>query len=203
MPEQRHVFRLSRSLVVAIPPQVREHLGIDRGQAVYWHLARGGEAVITARAQRIGGRPEGLALERKLIAVEAELLRLRQRNEARDRTMYAEGWNAGAITTETRLMGPDGPSARRAHRRMFYRHVFRDATPAPPKPPRRRSARTEVVPGPDSLPLPGARPSPSAQVHEEGASPARHTPDPLPSSGLFEEGGVGAGRPLPGQPMSS
>lgn len=200
MPEQRQVFRLSRSLVVAIPVQVREHLGIHRGGAVYWHLARGGEAVVSLRAHRTGGRPDGIALERKLIAVEAELARVRQRHEARDRAMYAEGWNSGAITTETRLMGPDGPSARRAHRRMFYRHVFPDVKPTPPPPKRRRRARTETMPGPDQYSGPSAPSSPSAPVHEEERSSARPIPGPPPSPGVFEEGGVGAGRPLPGQP---
>jgi antitoxin component of MazEF toxin-antitoxin module len=178
MPEQRHVFRLGRSLVVAVPAAVREHLGVDRGAAVYWHLTRGGEAVVSTAAARSGGRPEGLALERKLRAAEAELVRLRQRNEARDRTMYAEGWNAGAITTQERLMRPQGASSERARRRKLYGYVFPDAADQARRTRRRRARATETAPGPDHYPAPDPSPSPALVEGEALAPGAKPTGQP-------------------------
>jgi hypothetical protein len=170
MPEQRHVFRLGRSLVLAVPAAVREHLGVDRGAAVYWHLTRGGEAVVSRAASRTGGRPEGLALQRKLRAAEAELARLRQRNEARDRTMYAEGWNAGALLTQERLTRPHGVSADRARRRKLYGYIFPEAAEQERRARRRAKRETETAPGPDHYPPPDP-PDPPVVSEEEARAP--------------------------------
>jgi len=127
MAEQRHVFLLSRSLVVALPAQVRKHLGVGRGDAVYWHLRRGQEAVLALVDARVGGHPEGMTLARKLAAALAEVARLTQRNEARDRTMYAEGYNVGYLHAQERLSAPGGASAERQRRRRVYASTFPEA----------------------------------------------------------------------------
>jgi antitoxin component of MazEF toxin-antitoxin module len=91
MAEQRHVFRVGKSLVVAVPARVREHMGVERGQAVYWHLVRGKEAVLTRRDRRAGGHPEGLALQRQLTAALAEVERLRRQLAARPQRLLNQG----------------------------------------------------------------------------------------------------------------
>jgi hypothetical protein len=124
MPEQRHVFRLSRSLVVALPPTVRRHLGVDRGQLVYWHAVRRGEAVLTKAARRAGGHPEGLALARELETARVEVLRLQQRNDARDRAMYAEGYALGRLDGEEVTRAPHGKRANALRGRRMAQHAW-------------------------------------------------------------------------------
>lgn len=149
MAEQRRVFRVGHSLVVALPPEVQEHVGVKRGQAVYWSVVRGGEAVISVKQDRRGGRPEGLALKRELAAARAEVERLKQRNDARDRSMYAEGYNVGYLKAQERLTAPVGRSAERQRRREVYRYAFG----AGPRPVERRR-KSETVPGPDQYVAP-------------------------------------------------
>jgi len=154
MADQRHAFRLSRSLVVVLPPLVQHHLGVKRGAAVYWHAKRKGEVVLTLHEKREGGHPEGLSLQRRLTAALAEVERLRQRNEARDRTMYAEGHSVGYQQATEALTKPHGPSATRQRRRKLSRLLD---TPAVERarsrlglPPRGVSVAGSV----DAIPLP-------------------------------------------------
>lgn len=95
MAEQRHARRVGHSVVVAIPARVKQHLGLDAGQPVYFHLARGGEVVLSVNATRAGGRPEGLALKRQLDEQIARNAILRNRVHTRDMTTLHEGMNAG------------------------------------------------------------------------------------------------------------
>src|SRR5262249_26306772 len=132
MAEQRHLLRLNRSIVVALPTTVLHHMGVGRGDAVYWYTTRKGEAVLAKRATRQGGQPEGLSLQRQLSAALAEVERLKQRNEARDRSLYAEGHFHGYRQAEERLTSPTGPSARRAARRRLYAYELPRVGSAPP-----------------------------------------------------------------------
>jgi antitoxin component of MazEF toxin-antitoxin module len=95
MPEQRHVYRLGNSMVVALPPAVRKHLGVERGGAVYWHLVRGHEAVLTKKERRKGGHPEGLALQRQLAHALAEVERLQKKLGARPMRLLHQGQSMG------------------------------------------------------------------------------------------------------------
>lgn len=95
MPEQRHVYRLGNSMVVALPPAVRKHLGVERGGAVYWHLVRGKEAVLTRKERRKGGHPEGLALQRQLAHALAEVERLQRKLGARPLRLLHQGQSIG------------------------------------------------------------------------------------------------------------
>jgi antitoxin component of MazEF toxin-antitoxin module len=147
MPEQRHVYRVGTSTVVALPPRVREHLAVKRGDAVYWHVTRGKEVVLSPLAQREGGRPEGLALERKLRAALAEIARLHASAAARERTLYAEGHTAGYRLAVDRYENPTSPSVVRA----LARRIRHDTTPsrsARRKAARARARQVDVIPTP-------------------------------------------------------
>src|SRR5574341_914183 len=95
MPEQRHVYRVGNSMVVALPARVREHLGLKAGESVYWHLVRHKEAVLTRKERRAGGHPEGLALQRELEAARRETERLRRKLGGRSLRVLGEGISQG------------------------------------------------------------------------------------------------------------
>jgi len=95
MAEQRRLFRSSHSVVVAVPSVVRQHLAVDRGQAVHWHVSSPGEVVLTKLPLRSGRPADPSELERELKAARLEVRRLRQRYHARERALYAEGYALG------------------------------------------------------------------------------------------------------------
>jgi antitoxin component of MazEF toxin-antitoxin module len=178
MPEQRHVFRLGRSLVVAVPPSVRRHLGVERGTPIYWFTDQKREVVVTPNARRTGGRPEGIALRRRIADLEAEVAHLKQRNEARDRSMHAEGYNVGYLKATEALMKPHGPSAERQRRRRLRAYMFPDAVEQ-----ERRAQRqaVETTPGPDQFPPPGEASAPSAPTRAgDTAAASERKPPALP-----------------------
>lgn len=203
MGEQRHVIRLNRSLVVALPRLVLLHLGVGRGDAVYWTTTRKGEVVLSKRPTRVGGPPEGLSLQRQLVAALEDVARLRLRNEARDRSMYAEGHAHGARQTEERLTSPGGPSSRRGIRRRLYAYGFPRVEEAPLAP-RRRRARRPVV----AVDLPELDPPYADDFDSQGrvkprAADATPSPD-LPSTSVLSGGDVASeGEAPPGHPQDS
>ena len=203
MPEARKPYKHGDSQVVALPRSVREHLGVEPGDHVYFHAVRGGEVVLAATSERRGGRPEGLALVRQLAKAKQRIRSL----EERVRVIREAAWNefraaeAGRVV-KLHLSGVPELNAIHEQLRDISAQLGLRSRPRWSRRPRGRR-RVETVPGPDSVPLPGAPSSPSAQVPEEGAAPARQSPDPLPSSGLSEERGDGAERPLSGHPMTS
>lgn len=170
MPEQRHVFRLGRSLVVAIPPSIRRHLGVERGTPIYWHTDQKREVVVTPNAKRTGGRPEGVALRRQVADLQAEVIRLKQRNEARDRSMYAEGYSVGRAQAEEVLMRPHGASAERQRRRRLRAYIFPDAVEQERRAKRRA---VEAAPGPDQY-----APTAEASAQRAPTPPGGDAPTP-------------------------
>jgi len=96
MPEQRRPYVVGSSIVVALPKAVREHLGVSPGQEVYWHLVRGKEAVLAMTAERKGGHPEGLKLQKELAAARKQIERLGRKAYARPEKAtnlgIAHGW---------------------------------------------------------------------------------------------------------------
>lgn len=159
MPEQRHIVRLGRSLVVVIPPRLIKHLGVSRGAEVYLFRVRRKEVVLSASAVRKGGHPEGLTLERQLGAAEKELALLRQRNEARDRSMYAEGYQLGYAKATERLTAPYGRSGEGQRRRQLYAQTFSEAARAERRERRKRSTpKVEAVETPVLEPPPETAP---------------------------------------------
>ena len=158
MPEQRQVYRAGNSLVVALPLSVREHLRIEPGETVYWHLVRGSEAIIGKRPRRVGGGPEGIALQKQLDAARAEIERLRRKLGARPRKVLGEGISHGfsvAMRAEGSLVNVlvaiehrlDTIEARLPMRRRD-RHGPNRPTPSPSAPPSSDvSAGEAVTPG--------------------------------------------------------
>jgi len=91
---------------------------------VYWHATRRAEVVLTKAAQRAGGHPEGLALERQLRVAQSEIIRLQQRNDARDRAMYAEGYALGRADGEEVTRAPHGARAAGLRHRRLAQHAW-------------------------------------------------------------------------------
>src|SRR5713101_9773073 len=97
MAEGRRLIKLKHSLVVAVPPVVREQLQLAQGQTVWWHLAWQGEALLSTAPQRADAYPGSHTLHEELVTLRARVLRLQQRNQARDDARYAEGYTLGRL----------------------------------------------------------------------------------------------------------
>jgi antitoxin component of MazEF toxin-antitoxin module len=145
MAEQRHAYRVGNSVVVALPKRVREHLGVEVGEQLYWYTTRPQEAVVTKRAQRTGGHPEGLALQRQLDAARAEIEVLRRKLAGRDQRVLHEGKSVGwaeASRYYAKLEG-DIAAVRELVQSIAARLPFR-------RRPRARALAAQVEPAPAS-----------------------------------------------------
>lgn len=165
--------------IIAIPAEVRRWLRITNRAAVFWHLGREREAIITTSGQRKAGRPEVTRITRELAAARNEIDAIRRRDEYRDRGLYAEGYTHGYIQAQEQLMHPTGPSAERSRRLRLRRAAFPDATYlTDPK-------QVAPRPGP-SRPRMNAR---TRRAKRDAVAPARaveahsidHYPEPSPS----------------------
>jgi hypothetical protein len=147
--------------IIAVPPEVRDLLGVTQRMRLYWQVRRHGEAVLSDSLKAKEGRPPVRQLARELAAVRAELGGARTRDALRDRGMYAEGFAHGYVQAYERLIRPHGHSAEEGRRRELWARSFPEAfteqypkqispRPAPSKPRqnarRRRSQRVETVP---------------------------------------------------------
>jgi hypothetical protein len=177
----RTIRKRGSGWIIAVPSQVRRWLAISHRVQLYWHCARRGEAVLTIEPARRAGRPEVTRLTRELDAARREIEAIKQRDERRDRGMYAEGYAHGYVQAYERLVVPWGASAERGHRRSLYRWAHRTAAdvddpkqvgpiPAPEagrpnartrraRRDRRHAERVAVVGSVDALPSPVAPPS--------------------------------------------
>lgn len=168
MPEQRHIYRVGTSVVVALPPRVREHLGVHIGDAVHWHLVRGQEAVLSVKAERVGGRPEGLALTRQLEAARTEIERLRRRLAVRPLRVLHEGVGVGVhqameslFPVEDRLRAIEEALEDLRARLPFRRRYARGPSSRPD------AAASSPRPV-DAIPLPDPSSSPVVSAGEAG-----------------------------------
>jgi hypothetical protein len=135
MGELRRVRRRGNSWVIAVPYTIREHLGVDLGTDLYWHLGAKGEAHLTTRELRRGGKPPGQNLERALAAAQQTIGKLQRQARNRPSAVYNEGVAEGfsrnarevvrigagleALTREVRDLAARIPFApRRAGRRV-------------------------------------------------------------------------------------
>jgi antitoxin component of MazEF toxin-antitoxin module len=178
MPEQRYVYRVGTSHVVALPPRVREHLGILAGDSVHWHLVRGKEAVLSTKAQREGGRPEGLALTRQLEATRTELERLRRRVAARPLRVMHEGVGIGVHQAMESLFPVEDRlrAIEEALEDLRARLPFRRRYPRAPAP---RSGESPVAAGSvDAIPL--SDPPSTPEVVDGGADTSGAEPPGVP-----------------------
>lgn len=98
--QQRSVFLLGNSWVVAVPPRVRAHLKLRPGRPVYWHLTGPKEGTITPHPQRVGGKPPGLDLAGELQAARREVERLRRKVAERPLRVFNQGAGAGVKIVE-------------------------------------------------------------------------------------------------------
>jgi hypothetical protein len=150
--DQGHWIRKRRGTwIIAVPPEVRDLLGVTHRARLYWTVRRSGEAILSMKAKPQEGRTPVRQLARDLAAARLEIKAIAQRDAMRDRGMYAEGYSHGYIQAYERLVSPDGPSAERGHRRARYRWAFPTAAqvsdpkqlgprPAPDRP--RQNSRT-------------------------------------------------------------
>jgi len=69
----RRITKRKGQQLVALPPELRERLGVIPGQWLYFHLGRKGEVVISTSAARAGGKPPTAGLEEELAQVRARL----------------------------------------------------------------------------------------------------------------------------------
>ena len=95
MGELRRVRRRGNSWVIAVPYTIRRHLGVELGTDLYWHLGAKGEAHLTTRALRVGGKPPGQNLEKALAAAQQTITKLERQARARPRAVFNEGVNEG------------------------------------------------------------------------------------------------------------
>ena len=161
MPDQRQVYVNGHSLVVALSPAVREHLGVEPGQAVYWHLTRGGEAVLGKRPVRVGGPPEGIALQKLLDGERAKVERLRRKVAARPERAVGVGMSQG-WSMAMRAEGGLGEVLTLMHRELQDIRAM--------LPPRRRAGPRAATP-PRSSALPPSEPSSAGEAATPGAEP--------------------------------
>lgn len=69
----RRVSRRKGQQLVALPPELRERLGIIPGQWVYFHLGRKNEVVLSTSPARAGGKPPTASLEAEVAELRARL----------------------------------------------------------------------------------------------------------------------------------
>jgi len=154
----RRVVDRKRQLLVPIPPEARDHLGLVGGARVWWHVGTKGRLTLTTTGRTRGGRPR---LDTDCLTCDkyrAELERLRTSQATTEGLPPVQLFWAGFMLAVKRY--GDVPD-----RLDGQREVLRDL----------RVMVRELVKRSS-----GARPDPSAQVHEEGAAPARPIPDPPP-----------------------
>lgn len=175
---QRQLYRSGNSWVVPVPPWARRIIARPQGGAVYWFEFRPGELVLTAEPTRAGGRPHGEKLMQQLQKLSRENTRLRRRLRAWPLGQLAQADNVGAMKGLRALLPEHALLEEIAA-------LLRDVSARLPFRARRRDR--------------GA--SSTAPVHEEGAVPARATPDPLFAPFLPSEEEAGTPEPsVPGAP---
>jgi bifunctional DNA-binding transcriptional regulator/antitoxin component of YhaV-PrlF toxin-antitoxin module len=178
MPELRHTRRVGTSIVVALPRSIRHHVGIERGDLVYWYTTRTGEAVLSKHAKRTGGHPEGLALRRQLEEARAEVERLRRKSGARPLAVFHEGYTEGRMAH----MGELIKLGVKLDALAAEVHALRTGAP---RTARARRSRTVVTVG---------------DVSDVGAPPTSTPPSNPSPPGPDEQGAATSGEHPPGGP---
>ena len=175
----RKVIQRKDSLLVAIPAAARDHLGLTGGERVWWHIGAKGRLTLTVTGRAGAGRPTTGEDCPHCAKLRAELMRIRQAYSVRDvptyNTALREGWHQAIAEYGSVADRMDAQREMLRDLRAMVRELFKRSS--------------------------GARPDPSAQVHEEGRSPARPIPDPSPSPASVEEGADTSGAQLPGVPL--
>lgn len=90
MAQERWMRKVGNSWVVAVPKRVRDHLGVKHAHHLHWHVAGPKEVVLSPNAQRVGGRPSGLALSDELDAARRRIVQLEAQLKAQPAAVLAE-----------------------------------------------------------------------------------------------------------------
>lgn len=104
----RRVARRKGQQLVALPPEVRDRLGVIPGQWLYFHLGRKGECVISTSPHRAGGQPPTASLERDLQAARARVAYLEKRIEGGSLATLREGAAQGVLQALRAMDYPGG-----------------------------------------------------------------------------------------------
>jgi len=121
----RREVRVKRgSWLVSLPRFIRDRLRLTEAGPVYWHRGRPGEVVMTLTEKRHPGAPDTKGLVRDLADAHRTIERLRQRDEAKLRSMYAEGYALGYQTGVEVTMKPHQRRANEVRRRKLWAHAF-------------------------------------------------------------------------------
>ena len=171
----RHVVQRGGQTLVSIPKEVRKRLGLRPRALVYWHLTRGGEAILSPKPVRKGGRPPDVRLQDELTAALAENDRLRGELRELPGKIQAQAWRHRAMQhLAVELNGL--PVLEVMNERLGRIEAELGVRRGPWKYRAKRARpRTEVVPGPDQLPSPS--PSPDVALSEgEALAPGPSVP---------------------------
>jgi len=88
----RRVSRRKGQRVVALPPEVRERLGVLAGQWLYFHLGRKAEVVVSTSPARAGGKPPTAGLEEELTLARARIEELERERLELPRAARRAAW---------------------------------------------------------------------------------------------------------------
>jgi hypothetical protein len=86
----RRVSKRKGQQLVALPPELRERLGVIPGQWLYFHLGRKGEAVLSTSPARAGGKPPTASLEADLERARARIDQLQRKLVAQPAALFTE-----------------------------------------------------------------------------------------------------------------
>lgn len=104
----RRITRRKGQQLVALPPEVRDRLGVIPGQWLYFHLGRKGECVISTSPARAGGQPPTASLERDLQAARERVAYLEKRIEGGSLATLREGAAQGVLQALKAMDYPGG-----------------------------------------------------------------------------------------------
>jgi hypothetical protein len=163
----RRVVKQKAQLLIAIPPEYRRQLRAAPGAVLYWHPHRDGEAVVSVKHARKGGKAPHPVKSAAVAALEAEVTRLEKRLEQQRSSI----WNEYASQEYMRRLHIElkgipeltviNDRLRRIEEQLGMRWPLRLRRPARQVSERRGTEVVELPPQPE--------PVPSAEVRPGGA----------------------------------
>lgn len=153
MIEKRKVAARHGQLLVALPATVRDHLTVESGSVVYWHIVQAGEVSLSPRPSRRGGRPRDSASCSACAAREEELRKVRAllhtKQAVMGRQFFTQGYAAalshyGAIANKLDVVlalvkSLPGLRSHRSRTRAVKRHLIEEGVMLPDDAPPRVS----------------------------------------------------------------
>src|SRR6266508_1748191 len=93
----RRITKRKGQQLIALPPDVRERLGVIPGQWLYFHLGRKGEVVVSTSPARAGGKPPTAALEEELTRARARIADVERKRAGDVEAARGAAWMAVAL----------------------------------------------------------------------------------------------------------